>query len=36
VRDTRALRGRWMPRVFRLGGRRPVPTFFEIDEVSPK
>jgi hypothetical protein len=34
VRDTRALRGRRIPRLFRLGGRRPVPTFFEIDEVS--
>jgi hypothetical protein len=36
VRDTRALRGRWMPRLLRLGGRRAVPTFFEIDEVTPK
>lgn len=36
VRDTRALRGRWIPRWFHLGGRRPVPTFFEIDEVRPK
>ena len=35
VRDTRALRGRWLPRLLHLGGRRPVPTFFEIDEVTP-
>jgi len=36
VRDTRSLRGRRIPRLFRLGGRRPVPTFFEIDEVTPR
>jgi hypothetical protein len=36
VRDTRSLRGQWLPRLLRLGGRRPVPTFFEIDEVSPR
>jgi hypothetical protein len=35
VRDTRRLRGRRVPRLLRLGGRRPVPTFFEIDEVTP-
>src|SRR5439155_10331742 len=35
VRDTRALRGRRLPRLLHLGGRRPVPTFFEIDEVTP-
>jgi hypothetical protein len=34
VRDTQALRRRWLPRLFRLGGRRPVPSFFEIDEVT--
>lgn len=34
VRDTQALRRRFLPRLFRLGGRRPVPTFFEIDEVT--
>ena len=34
VRDTQALRRRWLPRLFRLGGRRPVPGFFEIDEVT--
>jgi len=34
VRDTRSLRGRWLPRLLRLGGRRPLPEFFEIDEVS--
>ena len=35
VRDTRALRGRWVPRLLRLGGRRAVPGFFEINEVTP-
>jgi hypothetical protein len=35
VRDTRSLRGRWIPRAFRLAGRRPMPTFFEIEEVTP-
>jgi hypothetical protein len=34
VRDTQALRRRFLPRLLRLGGRRPVPTFFEIDEVT--
>jgi hypothetical protein len=34
VRDTQALRRRILPRLLRLGGRRPVPVFFEIDEVS--
>lgn len=33
VRDTRALRGRGLSRLLRLGGRRPLPRFFEIDEV---
>ena len=32
VRDTRALRGRRIPRLFRLAGRRPLPRFFEIDD----
>jgi hypothetical protein len=35
VRDTRALRGRRMPRLFRLAGRRPMPEFFDIDESAP-
>jgi hypothetical protein len=34
VRDTQALRRQLLPRLFRLGGRRPVPGFFEIDEVT--
>jgi hypothetical protein len=34
VRDTRALRGRVLPRLLRLGGRRRLPAFFEIDEVT--
>jgi hypothetical protein len=34
VRDTRALRGRGLPRLLRLGGHRPLPGFFEIDEVT--
>lgn len=35
VRDTRALRERRMPRLFRLAGRRPMPTFFDIDDTLP-
>lgn len=35
VRDTRSLRGRWMPRLLRLGGRRQLPAFFEIDDRPP-
>lgn len=35
VRDTRSLRGRRMPRLLRLGGRRPLPSFFEIDDTTP-
>jgi hypothetical protein len=34
VRDTRALRGRRLPRLLRLGAHRPLPRFFEIDEVT--
>jgi hypothetical protein len=34
VRDTRALRGRRVPRLFRLGGRRPLPAYFEIDDTG--
>ena len=35
VRDTKALRGRRMPRLFRLAGRRPMPEFFDIDDSPP-
>lgn len=35
VRDTAALRRRGLPRLLRLGGRRPVPAFFEIDDTIP-
>jgi len=34
VRDTRALRGRRVPRVFHLGGHRPLPSYFEIDDAG--
>lgn len=32
VRDTRALRGRRLPRVLRLHSDRPLPRFFDIDD----
>lgn len=35
VRDTRALRARRLPRLFRMAGRRPVPQFFDIDDTVP-
>lgn len=35
VRDTRALRVRRMPRLFRMAGRRPMPLFFDIDDTLP-
>jgi hypothetical protein len=35
VRDTRALRGRRLPRVFRMAGRRAMPQFFDIDDTVP-
>ena len=35
VRDTKALRGRRMPRLFRLAGHRPLPEFFDIDDSPP-
>jgi hypothetical protein len=35
VRDTRALRARRMPRLFRMAGRRPMPQFFDIDDTLP-
>jgi hypothetical protein len=35
VRDTRALRGRRMPRLLHLAGRRDMPQFFDIDDTLP-
>lgn len=35
VRDTRALRARRMPRLFRLAGRVALPGFFDIDDTLP-
>lgn len=35
VRDTRALRARRMPRLFRMAGRRDMPQFFDIDDTPP-
>jgi hypothetical protein len=35
VRDTRALRGRRLPRLFRMAGRRPMPEFFDISDTVP-
>lgn len=35
VRDTKTLRGRRMPRLFRLAGNRPMPEFFDIDDSPP-
>ena len=35
VRDTRSLRRGRVPRLFRLGGREPLPVFFEIDDTVP-
>jgi hypothetical protein len=35
VRDTAALRRRGLSRLLRLGGQRPVPAFFEIDDTVP-
>jgi hypothetical protein len=34
VRDLRGLRGRRLPRYLRLGGGRPLPAFFEVDDVA--
>ena len=34
VRDTRALRGRRMPRWLRLAGHREAPQFFDIDDAT--
>jgi hypothetical protein len=35
VRDTRTLRGRRMPRLLRLAGKRDMPQFFDIDDTLP-
>jgi hypothetical protein len=35
VRDTRALRGRRMPRLLHLAGHAPLPQFFDIDDTPP-
>ncbi|MGN6607033.1 MAG: hypothetical protein ACTHMS_08515 [Jatrophihabitans sp.] len=35
VRDTRSLRGRRLPRLLRLAGRRDLPDFFDIDDSVP-
>ena len=35
VRDTRALRVRRLPRLFRMAGRRTMPEFFDIDDTVP-
>ncbi len=35
VRDTRSLRVRRMPRLFRMAGRRAMPEFFDIDDSLP-
>ena len=35
VRDTRTLRGRRMPRLLHLAGRREMPQFFDIDDTLP-
>ncbi|HEY3632804.1 MAG TPA: NUDIX hydrolase [Jatrophihabitantaceae bacterium] len=35
VRDTRALRGRRMPRLLHLAGHRDMPQFFDIDDTLP-
>jgi hypothetical protein len=32
VRDLRTLRGRWLVRYLHLGGRSPLPGYFEIDD----
>ena len=34
VRDTRSLRGRRIPRLFRLAGHAPLPQYFEIDDTG--
>ena len=35
VRDTRALRARRIPRVFKLAGHVQMPQFFDIDDTVP-
>lgn len=34
VKNTLALRWRRLPRLLRLAGRRPLPTYFEIDDTA--
>jgi hypothetical protein len=34
VRDTRALRQRRLPRALRLAGHRPMPQYFDVDELD--
>jgi hypothetical protein len=34
VRDTRSLRGRRVPRLFKLAGHAPLPQYFEIDDTA--
>ncbi len=34
VNDTRALRGRRLPRALRLAGRRALPAFFDVDDTA--
>jgi hypothetical protein len=34
VTDTRALRGRRMPRMLRLAGHRALPAFFDVDDTA--
>jgi hypothetical protein len=34
VTDTRALRGRRLPRLLRLAGRRALPAFFDVDDTA--
>jgi hypothetical protein len=36
VRDTRALRARRLPRLFRMAGHREMPEFFDIDDDAPR
>lgn len=36
VRDTRSLRARRLPRLFRMAGRREMPQFFDIDDTLPE
>ena len=35
VKNTRAIRLRWLPRALRLAGHRELPSYFEIDDTAP-